>query len=140
MTVLIDTNVILDYVLRREPFAQEARECLENLIHDDAKIWITASTITDIYYVSLRALHDASAAKSIIAKLLSAFQITSVEKADCVKALEVNMPDYEDALVSVCAKKVKADQIITRNTKHFGQSSVPAITPADFLKAQFTQK
>jgi len=136
MIVLIDTNIILDYVLKREPFAQDALECLDWLINHKAKVWLTASTITDIYYVTRRTLHDAAAAKSVIAKLLNAFQIASVDKGDCVKALDIDMSDYEDALVSVCAKKVKADYIITQNTKHFNQSSVPAMKPADFLRVQ----
>ena len=51
MTVLIDTNIILDYVLKREPFAQSALQCLDRLMEAKAKVWLTASTITDIYYV-----------------------------------------------------------------------------------------
>jgi len=117
----------------REPFAQDAMTCLERLIMDKAKVWLTASTITDIYYVTRRALHDAAAAKCAIAKLLNAFLIASVDRTDCVKALDVDMNDYEDALVSVCAKKVKAEYIITRNTKHFHRSSVPAMNPVDYL-------
>ena len=136
MIVLIDTNVILDYVLKREPFAQDALDCLERLIVNKSKVWLTASTITDIYYVTRRALHDTAAAKSVIAKLLNAFRIASVDQGDCVKALNVDMNDYEDALVSVCAKKVKAEYVITRNTKHFSQSSVTAMEPANFLKVQ----
>ena len=138
MIVLIDTNIILDYVLNWEPFAQVALECLDRLIIRKAKIWLTASTITDIYYVTRRTLHDAVMAKSVVAKLLNAFQIAGVDKADCVKALDIDMSDYEDALVSVCAKKVKAEYIITRNTKHFSKSTVPAISPADFLKTHLT--
>ena len=135
MIVLIDTNIILDYILKREPFAQDAMDCLERLIANKAKVWLTASTITDIYYITRRTLHDAVAAKSVVAKLLNAFQIAGVDQTDCVKALDVDVSDYEDALVSVCAKKVKAEYIITQNTKHFGQSSVPAMTPSAFLKS-----
>jgi predicted nucleic acid-binding protein len=129
MTVLIDTNVILDYVLKREPFAQDALACLERLIIGKAKIWLTSSTITDIYYVTRRALHDSEEAKAVVAKLLNAFQIAGVDKADCLNALNNGISDYEDALVSVCAKKIKAEYIITRNTKDFEKSAVPAIAP-----------
>ena len=134
MTVLIDTNVILDFILKRKPFDQDAMSCFDALIINKAKAWLTANTITDIYYITKKALQDGVAAKEVIAKLLNAFQIASVDKADCVKALEADMDDYEDALVSVCAKKVKAEYILTRNTKHFGNSSVQAIKPVDFLK------
>jgi len=133
MIVLIDTNVILDYVLGREPFAEDARACLEWLITEKAKVWLTASTITDIYYVTRKALHDSAKAKEVITKLLNAFQIMGVDKTDCVNALEADISDYEDALVSVCAKKIKAEHIITRNTNHFKNSFVPPVSPADFL-------
>ena len=136
MNVLIDTNVILDYVLKREPFAQDALACIEKLFSQKAKAWLTASTVTDIYYVTRRALHDAAAAKSVIAKLLNAFQIAGVDRTDCIHALDADKSDYEDALVSVCAKKVKAECIITQNTKHFSRSTVPAVKPADFLKVR----
>jgi predicted nucleic acid-binding protein len=132
MTVLIDTNVILDYVLPREPHADTARDCIERLLADKAKAWLTASTITDIYYVARRALRDADATKNVIAKLLGAFQIAGVDKGDCMSALALDMTDYEDALVAVCAKKIKADYVLTRNTKDFINSPVPAIKPIDF--------
>ena len=134
MIVLIDTNVILDYVLLREPFAETAMKCLEYIIINKEKAYLTASTITDIYYVSRRALQNNEAAKSIISKLLNAFRIAAVDKTDCLSALNTAVSDYEDALVSVCAQKVKAEWIITRNTKHFQNSSVPAITPEGFLE------
>ena len=133
MTVLVDTNVILDYIHNREPFAQAASDCLEYLFANKAKVWLTASTITDIYYVTHRAWKDHAAAKSVIARLLNGFQIASVDKADCLNALDIDMSDYEDALVATCAKRVKNEYIITRNTKDYLSSPVPAITPDDFL-------
>ncbi len=136
MTVLIDTNVILDYVLKREPFAADALACIDRLIIGKAKVWLTASTITDIYYVTRKALQDSASARAVIVKLLGAFQTAGVDKTDCISALDVGVSDYEDALVSVCAKKARAEYIITRNIKDFQGSPVQAITPADFLKAR----
>jgi predicted nucleic acid-binding protein len=133
MTVLIDTNVVLDYILKREPNAEDARACLEHLLSRKDKAWLTASTITDIYYLTRKALKDSSQAKSVIAKLLNAFLIANVDKTDCINALKIDVDDYEDALVSVCAKKIKAEYVVTQNVKHFKQSSVPAIKPGDLL-------
>ena len=134
-TVLIDTNVILDYVLKREPFANDALACMERLFGAKAKVYLTASTITDIYYLTNKALHDKEKSKDVIAKLLNAFQIAGVDKADCLNALSLPMTDYEDALVSTCAKKVRAEFIITRNLSDYKNSPVAAIAPADYLKA-----
>jgi predicted nucleic acid-binding protein len=132
MAVLIDTNVILDYVLKREQ-AEEALACIEQLLTTKTKSWLTASTITDIYYVARRVLMDSEKAKSVVAKLLNAFLISAVDKTDCLNALDVDMNDYEDALVSVCAKKCKLRYIITQNVSDFENSPVPAVTPADYL-------
>lgn len=133
MTVLIDTNIILDYILKRER-AEEALACLDYLFAGKSKVFLTASVITDIYYITKRTLHDSVQAKAIIAKLLNAFQIAAVDKTDCVSALGIDMDDYEDSLVSICAKKVRASYIITQNTSHFTNSPVPAIKPMDFLE------
>jgi predicted nucleic acid-binding protein len=133
MTVLIDTNVILDYVLKREPFAADALACIERLFIGKAKAWLTASTITDIYYLTRRALRDSAKAKEAVAKLLNAFLVAGVDKSDCLNALDNGIADYEDALVAVCAKKIKAEYIITRNVKDFAKSPVKAVEPKGFL-------
>jgi predicted nucleic-acid-binding protein len=133
MTVLIDTNVVLDYILEREQFVESACECLERLTVKKAKMFLTASTITDIYYLTLKQVKDNNAAKEVISKLLDAFGIVPVDRNDCVNALKIGVCDYEDALVSVCAKKIKASYIITRNTKHFSESPVKALAPLDFI-------
>ncbi len=137
MTVLIDTNVILDYVLKREPFAPYAFDCIDRLIIGRDKIWLTASTITDIFYITRKALRDAAAAKNVIAKLINAFNIASVDKNDCLNALEIKTNDFEDALVIQCASRIKADCIITRNIKHFINSPVLTVSPNDFIKGLF---
>jgi len=135
MTALIDTNVMLDFLLTRNQFAQDACNCIERIKSAKGKAYITASTITDIYYITRRALKDHDAAKAIISKILNSFQIASVSKADCMRALEVETNDYEDALVFVCAERIKADYIITRNNKHFSASPVKAVTPVQFLES-----
>ena len=134
MNVLIDTNVILDFILKREPHDADAALLFERLILSKSKVWLTASTITDIYYITRQALHDAAAAKNTIAKLLNTFQIAAVDKKDCLNALDSELDDYEDALVSICAQKAKAEYIITRNERHFEQSPVPALSPHAFLE------
>ena len=131
MRVTIDTNIVLDYALEREPFARTAIECLERLPSQKARMYLSASVVSDIYYISRQNLHNAAAARKIIEALLAAFHIIPVDGADCQNALTVGVNDYEDALVAVCAKKVKADYIITRNTKHFAASPVPAVTPEE---------
>ena len=140
MTVLIDTDVVLDYMLRREPFADAVFNCIDYLTVNKSNIWLTASTVTDIYYVSNRTLKKASAAKKIVATLLHSYQVAAVSKTDCINALCSQCVDYEDALTSICAERVKAKYIITRNLKGFNESSIPAISPEAYLSKYATPK
>jgi len=133
MTVLIGTNVILDYVLKREPNAKAAKACLDILVGRKAKIWVPVTALTDIYYTTMETRHDVYAAKAIISKLLNAFQIVAADKADCIKALDLDMTDYELALMSACAKKVKALHIITGEAEGFRNSPVTAISPEEWV-------
>jgi len=133
MTVMIDTNIILDYVLKRNK-AEEAKDCIEFLTINKNKMCLTSNVITDIYFITQRE-KDHGFAREVITKLLNVFEIANVDKNDCVTALRVDMKDYEDALLSVCAKKMKADCIITQNTVDFKNSAVPAMKPLDFLEA-----
>jgi predicted nucleic acid-binding protein len=139
LNVLIDTNVVLDFVLKREPFADDANKLLAKLVTAKAKMWLTASTLTDIHYLSTRALKDAARAKLVVATLLNTFQIAAVDRSDCLNALEIDTDEYEDALVMVCAKRVKAERIVTRNLKHFELSPVPAVAPDEFLAQYFPE-
>jgi len=133
MIVLLGTNVILDYVLKREPHAAAAKECIDILVSRKVKIWLPVSALTDIYYTTMQSRHDTFAARAIVTKLLNAFQIAATDKADCIKALELNMEDFEFALIATCAKKLKAAYIITGNPEGFRNSPVPAITPEEWV-------
>ncbi|MCL2095545.1 MAG: PIN domain-containing protein [Oscillospiraceae bacterium] len=133
MTVMIDTNIILDYILERENFAETSRKCIEYLDENNIKSYLTASTVTDIHYFALKYLKDNNAAKNVIKILVDSFQIASVSKTDCLNALKLKVSDYEDSLLAVCAQKTKADYIITRNVKHFLNSPVKAVKPSEFL-------
>ena len=133
MIVLVGTNVILDYVLKRESHAA-AKECLDILVSRKVKIWLPVSALTDIYYTTMQSVRDTFAARAIVSKLLNAFQIATTDKADCIKALELNMDDFEFALIATCAKKLKAAHIITRSPEGFRNSPVPAITPEEWVR------
>ena len=94
---------------------------------DKLKTAITASSVTDIYYLLHKPLHDANQAKQVLLKLFSLFEVFDVTRSDCEKALSMPMSDYEDALLTTL------DLIITRNLTDFAQSPVKAIAPDDFL-------
>jgi predicted nucleic acid-binding protein len=135
MNVLIDTNVVLDAMLSRSPFAKAAQELFIMAAEENINAHITASSITDIYYLLHKHLHDKKRCKQEISKIIKVFNILDITGSDCKKALELPIADYEDALLAACAKRGKMECIITRNTKDFGSSPVRAVLPGDFLRS-----
>jgi predicted nucleic acid-binding protein len=135
MKVLIDTNVIIDVLNVREPFFKESVACLEFCAK--RKIGIITSTQTkDIFYLSRRNGMTVTEAKSALKKLTSRLKIIDVTAADVSKALDSDMPDYEDALIAFSCKRSKIDYIVSRNYKDFENSPVPALSPKDFITNQ----
>lgn len=98
---------------------------------------ITANSITDIYYVLNRYLKDKQQLYKVIDVLLQLVAIIDVTARDVKKAFHPGVLDFEDELIWVCAARAKIDYIITRNTKDFINSPVPAITPEDFVTKFF---
>lgn len=100
---------------------------------DKMGIFMTANAITDIYYILNRANKDSEKSKEAIIRLLNLVSIADVLASDITNALSSKVTDFEDALAGVIAKRIKADYIITCNTKDFNNSPVSAIDPKDFL-------
>ena len=133
MKILIDTNIIIDYLADRTPFADDAERVLELCGSGDIEGFLTASTVTDIYYV-IRKVCGREKTLEAIRTLCSILDIANVGKADILGAMELDITDYEDALTAQCAKRIKADCIVTRNSTDFMNSPVPAKEPAAFLE------
>jgi len=137
MNVLIDTNVVLDVLGNREPFIQHSAAILMLAAQQKLSASITANTITDIYYLTKKYISDREDIKRTILGLIEVLDVIDVTRSDCIKAFELSMTDYEDALLAQCAKRTKSAYIITRNIKDFSASPVKAITPEDFLNRFF---
>jgi predicted nucleic acid-binding protein len=134
MNAVIDTNIIIDAIIAREPFKEKSQEIIRSVSKREFKGAITASTITDIYYIANKFFKDREKTISEIKKLFVLFDIITVTKEDCLRAFETKIQDYEDSLLSVCAVKWKADFIITRNSTDFSNSIISIISPEEFLE------
>lgn len=133
MRVLIDTNVILDILQKREPFFTDSYRALRRALENDAECLISASAATDIFCVLRKSLGSAQQAKEHIDQLAQVVSFADVQGMDIHTALMRAMPDFEDAVVDAMAERSGASYILTRNIKDFTGSVVPAILPADFL-------
>ena len=135
MTILLDSNVILDALQERQPFDAEAKEILLRAQNGEFTCYFTANAVTDIFYLYNKA-RDLKSARQVLNFLLATYKIVSVTHEDCVNAMSIPIEDFEDALVSACAKKAEADYIISRDDKFLREKSpVKVIEPKDFLKS-----
>lgn len=133
MVVLLDTNIIMDALQERSPFDAPAKEILKLGQSDKLTCMFTANADADIFYLYSKS-RDTQAATAVLDFLFKTYTIISVTHEDCVSALSLPIVDSEDALVTVCVQKAKADYIITRDKRFLTEHSpVKAIFPNDFL-------
>ena len=137
MKVIVDTNVILDVLLGREPFLKPAVDvfCLVEESRIDA--FLCATTITTIDYLLLQAL-PASKARDALRKLISLFEIATVNRPVIERALGSKIQDFEDAVLHEAGQMAGADSVVTRNTKDFIGAALKIFEPNEFL-AQFNR-
>jgi len=133
MTVVLDTNIIMDALQERSPFDIEAKEILIRAQNKDFTCLFTANAAADIFYLYSKA-RDMKSANAALDFLLAHYGVVTVTQEDCKAALLLPIVDFEDALVVVCAQKANADCIITRDEKFLlAVSPVDLITPKEFV-------
>lgn len=133
MRAVIDTCVILDYLQCREPFFDDALNIAIGRANNEFEAYITASSLTDLYYIIHRYTHSSIETRRIISDLTVLFGLIDTYAEDCINALHSEMKDYEDSVMSETAYRIKADCIVTRNIKDYERSRVPAVLPSEFL-------
>ena len=130
MKVVVDTNVILDILLRREPFFNASLNVIRNLRKEE--LYFSATAATDIFYI-LRKEAGIEVAKDSLGKIMQLLTCADAQQRDILNGLASDMPDFEDAVLDAIAARIKADYIVTKNVKDFSKSKVMAITPSDFI-------
>ena len=134
MRILIDTNVILDVLLKRSPFYETAIEVLKLSARDDIQEFVSASAITDIYYIAYKNLRDKAAVRELLKKLLLIVSVAGVSEEEIQKALELEWNDFEDSVQYSVAALNEMDGIITRNVKDYSSAEMQVWEPAQFLE------
>jgi predicted nucleic acid-binding protein len=134
MVVLIDTNIILDFLLKSEPFVDEANAIYKFCSETENTGYITAHTITNIFYI-LRKRFSSVERKNMLSDICSLMEVAGIDKEQIINTLsDDNFDDIEDCLQAECAKTVGAEYIITRNTSDFMNSPIRAVLPNEFLR------
>ena len=132
--ILIDTNVLIDYLLEREPFFNDAKEVILSCVEGNAKGCIAAHSISNMFFI-LRKDYNEKERREVLSNLCSIFDVEGIDKDKLLAGLSnEDFSDFEDCLQMECAKSYGADYIVTRNVSDYATSEVKAVLPEDYLK------
>jgi predicted nucleic acid-binding protein len=133
MKVLIDTNVVLDVLINNSAFSAHSKKIFDFAEQRRITGFISASAITDIFYIAQRKLGKKTA-KEAIKKVLKVFSPATVTDNNIYQALDLDWDDFEDSVQYIVGKGLFFFYIVTRNTQDFTSGSIPAATPEQFIK------
>jgi len=132
MRVLFDTNVVLDLLLERVPYVEEAQILFEYVERGEITGMLGATTVTTIHYLASKALGEKEA-RGVLTTLLNLFDIAGVTRVVLQEALDSGNRDYEDAVLIAASVHAGVDVIVTRDAKGFDKAAVAVMTPGEFL-------
>ena len=134
MKFFVDTNVILDVFLGREPFEEAAIQVFEKIEDDGWELYTSDNAITTSYFY-LKRMIGQKKAKLVIIDFLHEMKIQSVGRLQLLAAARSDFKDFEDAVQYQCALSIEGiDAIITGNKKDFKNSNIPVYAPFEALE------
>lgn len=132
--ILVDTNVLLDYLLGRDPFFEDAKKVILSCTEGDTKGCIAAHSISNMFFI-LRKDYTAGEQREILSSLCTIFDVEGIDKAKLLAGLaNEEFFDFEDCLQMECAKSYGAEYIVTRNVADYSASEIKAILPSEYLE------
>ncbi len=133
MKILLDTNVVLDLLLDRQPFSDDAADLFSLVESGGVGGCLCATTVTTIFYLLAKAKGEETA-KVAVRSLLLLFEIAAVNGKILDGALKTALHDYEDAVIYEAAKNARVDMIVTRNVSDFQVQDITVYAPSEALK------
>ncbi len=132
MRVLFDTNVVLDVLLARQPFADASNACFVQVEDGVLSGFLGATTVTTLDYLVSNAVGAAKSRQHLLS-LLTLFDVAPVNRAVLLAAATSKLKDFEDAVLAEAARACGADCIITRHSKDFVGCGLGVYTPVEWL-------
>lgn len=133
MVVLVDTNVIIDFLTTREPFYKASSEIITKCAKKELTGYVAFHSIPNLWYILRKTPEHRR--REWITDVCRFLRVVGASHEEVVKAIRMKeFEDFEDCLQDRCASSVGAEYIITRNTMDFVNSEVQAILPEEFLK------
>ncbi len=134
MIALLDTDILIDVALARQPFADFSAQVLDAAERRAFRAYIAWHSISNFYYI-VQGASKKRQTKKFIVELLTFVEIAPTRTKDALFAATLNVTDFEDALQIAAAKACVAEFIVTRNTKHYKKSPIQAQLPSEFLES-----
>ena len=138
MRAILDTNVVVDVLQRREPWFQDGAVIFRAIANKQVTGCLTAKQIADLHFFSRKQFKGEenvdARARQVVGKILSLFELIDTLGIDCQNALGINSGDYEDAILIESAARAGVEYIVTRNPAHYKTSSVQVYSPAEFVR------
>lgn len=133
MRALLDTNIIVDLLTARPPEGEDAMRLLTMWEFGDIELWVSAKSYTDVFYVMNKENESEDVQRAFL-KSFDVLNVCALECEDLRKAAERSWKDFEDCLIDVCAEKVKADYLLTRDKMGFKRSKIRTLSPKEFFE------
>lgn len=130
--IYLDSDVILDLLLDREPFMDDIAEIIEESLNERVTLCVSPISITNINYI-ISKIENPRKADSQIKKILEIVKVENVDNEIITKAVNSRFKDFEDAVQNYCAEAAGHKIIITRNTKDYKESKISILTPKEYL-------
>ena len=130
--ILIDLNIILDVLQKREPFYEASARILAAVETGLLKGYIAAHSITTIFYL-VQEDKSSTEARAVITSLMQFLKIAPVSQSTIDQALSLDYNDFEDAVQMISALQCKADYLLTRNITDYQPALIPVVQPVDFV-------
>lgn len=130
--VLIDINILLDVLQKREPFYETSAHLLAAVETGLVKGYVAAHSITTLFYL-IKKDRSSAEARATITNLLQFIKIAPIDQSTIEQALNLDYHDYEDAVQMISAVQCKADCLVTRNVKDYQPALLSVMRPVDFL-------
>ena len=131
-TVLVDINILLDVLQKREPFFETSARLLSLIEIGKVKGFVASHSITTLFYL-IKKDRSSTEARTIITTLLQFMKVAAVSHSTIEQALNLDYRDFEDAVQMISAVQCKADCLITRNIKDYQPPLLSVLKPVDFL-------
>ena len=132
--------LFIDALQSRKPFDKDAEAVFLSVANRRCVGFLTANSVTDIYYLMHKALHSQEETKKVLGVLFSLFEILDTCGIDCRKALTSEVSDYEDAVMIEAAARAEIDCIVTRNLKDYAGAPMPVYSPEQFVELLYADE